>query len=219
MRQWYDGSGDWEPEARGNMRRSVEHILALVRAEVQLLGGDASKVVLAGMSQGCAMALTCFLLWEGDPLCAIVGMCGFMPITAPLTRILDEEDADIEQDAEDGFVFESDPLDEGTFEKAELEGPAVRSPVQQVIDALWEEVELPGAAPPSPFSFRSTPVFLGHGVLDDQVSHLHTREAMELLERLGVAVDFRTYSELAHWYSAEMLSDIISFLADNSVTT
>ena len=58
IHQWYDGTGDWEPEARGDMRPSVEHIHDLIRAEMALLGGDARRIVLAGFSQGCAMALT-----------------------------------------------------------------------------------------------------------------------------------------------------------------
>ena len=210
IRQWYDGTGDWEPEARGNMHASVEYIHGLVRAEMDLVGGDARRIVLAGISQGCAMSLVSMLLWEGDALGAVVGMCGFMPLNSHLVDILDgdgqggsSEEADIvfEAEAEYDDVFEStDPANDG------------RIPLQRAIDELREEVELPVSSSPCTFPFLSTPVFLGHGTEDDSVEYEHGRSAAALLEKMGVDVDFRTYHGLGHWYSPEMLESLVSFM-------
>jgi predicted esterase len=207
MHQWYDGSGDWEPEARGNMRETAEYIQALLRDEMHLVDGDASRIVLAGISQGCSMALTSLLLWDGPPLGAVVGMCGFMPITAPLLDIMEGDDG---TDGSDVFEFEAANV--GSPSGSALDGN--EAAMQQVINSLWEETELPGAAPRSPFSFQSTPLFLGHGLQDTEVHHSHAREAVRLLEHMGMAVEFHAYEGLGHWYSAEMLSDVVMFLAN-----
>ncbi|KAI9151934.1 Acyl-protein thioesterase 1 [Paramyrothecium foliicola] len=212
MHQWYDGSGDWEPEARGNMRETVEFIHALLREEIRLLDGDASKIVLAGISQGCSMTLTCLLLWGGDPLGATVGMCGFMPITAPLLQLLNDGGNRGEMAMEDDVVFETDAADGAATGNETVSGGSKASPAQDVVNALWEEAELPGTAPPSSFPFRSTPVFLGHGQQDEEVDYRHTCEAVSLLAKLDIAVEFHLYPDLGHWYSAEMLSNIVTFL-------
>lgn len=213
IHQWYDGSGDWEPEALGNIRDSVEHIHGLVREEIRLLRGDASRVVLAGFSQGCAMAVTSFLLWEGDALGAVVGMSGFMPLNAHMTKLL--EDGGPETDgSDDGFVFGSDS--DGT-DAPDGKPNETKTPLQQAIQTLKEEVELPNAASASHLSFLETPVFLGHGTEDPEVAYSHGRLNANLLEKMGIEVKFHTYEKLAHCLSTDMLTHVVSFL-DETVT-
>lgn len=209
IHQWYDGSGDWEPEALGNMRDSVEYIHGLVREEIRVLGGDASKLVLAGFSQGCAMALTSFLLWEGDAFGAIVGMSGFMPLNSHMTELLEGAGLD-DGDSADGFVFGSDsssdpdePLDQDS---------GADTPIRQAIKALKEEVELPDSASASPLSFLETPVFLGHGTEDPEVEYRHGHLSANLLEKMGINAQFHTYEKLQHCLSTDMLTDVASFL-------
>ncbi|KAJ4315738.1 hypothetical protein N0V84_008211 [Fusarium piperis] len=196
IHQWYEGTGDWEPEARGEMRPSVEHIHGILRHEIDKLGGDSRKVVLMGFSQGGAMALVSSLLWEGDPLGAVVVMCGFMPLADAMMDIL-EDDTKSEGSTED--LFERDPEEEET------------TPVQRAIGELRQEAEL-DPAPPTSHPFSSTPVFMGHGQKDKDVEYRHGRRAAELLERMGVSVKFGTYPDLAHWYNSDMLRDIVQFL-------
>ncbi|POR37350.1 Uncharacterized protein TPAR_02435 [Tolypocladium paradoxum] len=211
IHQWYDGTGDWEPEARGNMRASVEYVHGMVRAEMGLVGGDARRIVLAGISQGCAMALVSMLLWEGDPLGGVVGMCGFMPLSSSLMETLGG-DSKKDTGEEADVVFEAEAGVDDVFDTADTDDDS-RSPLQRAIDELREEVELPGASSLSTFSFHSTPVFLGHGTEDDKVEYEHGYQAAALLEKMGVGVDFCAYQGLGHWYSPEMLEHIISFLA------
>lgn len=211
IHQWYDGTGDWEPEARGNMRASVEYVHGLVRVEMDLVGGDARRIVLAGISQGCAMSLVSMLLWEGDALGAVVGMCGFMPLSSYLMEILGG-DSQMDTGEEAGIVFEAEAECDDVFEIADTDDDT-RSPLQKAIDELREEVELPGAPSPCTFPFHSTPVFLGHGTEDDKAEYEHGSQAAALLEMMDVEVDFRTYQGLGHWYSPEMLEHIVSFMA------
>ncbi|RSL97272.1 hypothetical protein CEP52_010986 [Fusarium oligoseptatum] len=196
IHQWYEGTGDWEPEARGEMRPSVEHIHSILRDEIQKLGGDSRKVVLMGFSQGGAMTLMSSLLWDGDPLGAIVVMSGFMPLADTMMDILD--DANSKGSTDD--LFERDP------EEEEI------TPLQRAIGELRQEAELDLAPPTTSYPFLSTPVFMGHGQKDQDVEYQHGRRAAELLERMGVSVEFNTYPDLAHWYNSDMLRDIVLFL-------
>lgn len=202
IHQWYDGTGDWEPEARGEMRPSIEYIHDLLRKEVHHVGGDSRKIVLAGISQGCATALTSLLLWNGEPLGAMVGMCGFMPLCSHLTATVQDDNSDA-SDGDGDFAFEQ-----------EDGGAEIRTPIQEAIDQLREEAELPQGSPSS-LSFQSVPVFLGHGSEDEKVKFEDGHKAAELLKLLGMEVTFRRYDGLGHWYSPEMLGHIISFLRES----
>ncbi|KAH6887588.1 Alpha/Beta hydrolase protein [Thelonectria olida] len=200
IHQWFDGSGDWEPECRGDMRPSIEHIRGILRDEVQRVGGDAKKVVLAGISQGCAMALMSLLLWEGDALGAVVVVCGFMPLVESMNDCFEEK-------SEDGVVFETDEDEDG--------GQDPKTPLQQAVDELCEEAELEPTRSPEKFPFLLTPVFMGHGTEDDRVAYRHGQQTARLLQRMGLEVDFHTYQGLGHWYSSEMLGHIVAFLNKN----
>ncbi|KAG5980624.1 hypothetical protein E4U55_003829 [Claviceps digitariae] len=208
--QWFDGSGDWEPAAaRGGMRPTMEYIARLIRHEIQVLGGNAGGLVLAGLSQGCATALMSVLLWGGEPLGAVVGLCGYVPICSHLVGVFDGA---FEQQAHDDDDDDDDEDD--VFER--VEDPSPRSPTQRVVDALRDETELPrDVAEPlccSAGFVASTPVFLGHGSLDPQVPVSQALLAEALLRRMGMAVELRVYEGLGHWYGREMLCDVVSFL-------
>ncbi|GAB0136105.1 hypothetical protein EsDP_00004421 [Epichloe bromicola] len=196
IHQWFDGAGDWEPEARGGMRPSIEYIQRLVRSEIRLLGGDARHVVLAGLSQGCATALTSLLLWDGQSLGAMVGLCGYVPACSHLIRTYDEGPPEDEDDD----VFERE------------EGQAPRSPLMRVLEELRDEAELENVAGSWQFGVSSTPVFLGHGTSDPKVDISQAFLADELLRRMGMSVELRTYEGLGHWYSREMLCHVVTFL-------
>lgn len=48
----------------------------LIKRQIELIPGGTCSVVLGGLSQGCVGVLVAALLWEGDDLGAVVGMCG-----------------------------------------------------------------------------------------------------------------------------------------------
>lgn len=198
IHQWYEGTGDWEPEARGDMRPSVEHIHKILKDEIEMLGGDAARVVLVGFSQGGAMALASWLLWQGQSLGAVVIMSGFMPLAE--TLMAENEDEGIS--------------DDGMFETEE-DG---RTPLQKAIDELREEAELDPKPPAKSFPFIKTPVFMGHGQKDKDVELYHGQQAANCLERMGIEVEFKTYPDMAHWYCPEELGDISKFITQRGGT-
>ncbi|XEU95135.1 hypothetical protein FSHL1_000419 [Fusarium sambucinum] len=194
IHQWYEGTGDWEPEARGDMRPSIEHIHKILKNEIEILGGDAGKVVLVGFSQGGAMALVSWLLWQGQSLGAVVIMSGFMPLAESLAK--DEEHSS----------------DDGMFER---DGEENKTPLQRAIDGLREEAELDPEPPADSFPFLKTPVFMGHGRKDQDVEICHGQKAAMCLERMGIDAELKIYSDMGHWYCPEELGDIAQFICQS----
>lgn len=87
---------------------------ALLRAEIAEVPGDARNVVLGGLGQGCAASLVAMLLWEGPPLGAVVGMCGWLPFVGRLDEEVEgvvsgggseggDEGEEMGRDGEDDF--------------------------------------------------------------------------------------------------------------------
>lgn len=80
MRAWYDivALGGRGGEDEGGLRASLELVKGLVAREVDR-DVAASRIVLAGFSQGCAMALLAGLR-HPERLAALVGMSGYLPL-------------------------------------------------------------------------------------------------------------------------------------------
>lgn len=82
MRAWYDilGTEAHGQQDEAGLRRSQQVIEALVEREKQR-GIPAGRIVLAGFSQGCAMALMTGLRHR-ERLAGIVGLSGYLPLPA-----------------------------------------------------------------------------------------------------------------------------------------
>lgn len=82
MRAWYDilGAGSPAREDEAGLRQSRQDIEALLARE-QARGVAARRIVLAGFSQGCAMALLTGLR-HGQRLAGIAGLSGYLPLAA-----------------------------------------------------------------------------------------------------------------------------------------
>ena len=80
MRAWYDITSfdAGAPQDESGLRRSQALVEALIAREKER-GIAAGRIVLAGFSQGCAMALLTGLR-HPEQLAAIVGLSGYLPI-------------------------------------------------------------------------------------------------------------------------------------------
>ncbi|KAL2012175.1 hypothetical protein VTN00DRAFT_4893 [Thermoascus crustaceus] len=87
--QWFDNWAHTPQEAEtarqreglqiDGLRETSAYLHGLLRREIGLLGeGGERNVILGGLSQGCAASLIALLLWDGKPLAAAVGMCGWL---------------------------------------------------------------------------------------------------------------------------------------------
>ncbi len=143
------------------------------------------NVILWGLSQGCSVALISLLLWNGPSFAATIGMCGWLPLRK---RMLEAVTQDASSAGGDKLPIAirciKDTLD-------------IRASDQDA-DKLCKEV----------------PIFLGHGVQDEKVSVDLGRQADDFLRSVGLSVQWHEYDALAHWYSGEMLRDIVNFIAE-----
>jgi phospholipase/carboxylesterase len=82
MRAWYDilGADLVQREDEAGLRRSLASVEALIERE-KSRGIPAQRIVLAGFSQGCAMALLTGLRHR-ERLGGIVGLSGYLPLAA-----------------------------------------------------------------------------------------------------------------------------------------
>ena len=80
MPAWYDILGSGGPEDEAGLRRSQAAVESLIAVEAAR-GIPASRIVLAGFSQGCAMALLTGLRHPGR-LAGIAGLSGYLPLAA-----------------------------------------------------------------------------------------------------------------------------------------
>lgn len=82
MRAWYDilGADLVQREDEAGLRKSLSGIDALIERE-KSRGIPAQRIVLAGFSQGCAMALLTGLRHR-ERLGGIVGLSGYLPLAA-----------------------------------------------------------------------------------------------------------------------------------------
>jgi phospholipase/carboxylesterase len=91
MRAWYDVLG-WDlpmREDEAGLRQSMAAVGALLAREAQR-GMPASRTVLAGFSQGCAMALMTGLRHK-ERLAGIAGLSGYLPLAR--TTVAERSDA------------------------------------------------------------------------------------------------------------------------------
>lgn len=97
--QWFD---NWKLDPPATEREELQieglhettkYLHRLLRTEISIVPGGARNVVFGGLSQGCAASLVALLLWEGEDLRAVVGMCGRLPFAERLmAEIRDESD-------------------------------------------------------------------------------------------------------------------------------
>ena len=200
--QWFDNWSLTTPNEKTELqvqglRESSAYIHSLLRNAIELVG--AQNVVLGGLSQGCAAAMVALLMWDGEPIKAGFGMCGWLPFRKEMEDVLD--DCGCGGAGKEGGG-EAEVCESGE----EVDGDAPT----QAVAFLKEELEMRGDG--RGMVFRRIPLFLGHGVEDVKVPVGLGREAVRCLGRLGARVEWREYEGLGHWYSEAMLGDLVKIL-------
>ena len=210
--QWFDNWDLRHPTDREELQleglqETSAFVHRLLKAEIASVG--AQNVVLGGLSQGCAAALIAAMLWDGEALGGIVGMCGWLPFRGHMEKIAIGEEEESES-ADQDYPFEADV----EFESEDACGNQAAEGNLPVKAVAWlrEELDFRGSVGRVPF--REMPLFLGHGVEDERVSIDLGREAKGCMEALGVRVRWREYAALGHWYSGEMLEDMLQFIKE-----
>ncbi|KAK2627642.1 hypothetical protein QTJ16_002288 [Diplocarpon rosae] len=215
--QWFD---NWHlnehtkrQELMGKgLNKSCKYIHKLLSQEIELVGAE--NVVLWGLSQGCATCLASLLAWDSKPFAAVVGMCGYLPF-ADVVQDMASGGSCTEEEEENPFGSDDDDVfansgDEGDRTSAELgNGQKVDGNVRDAIEYFREEI---GMTEKRGMVYQEVPIYLGHGSEDKQVGIDFGRDTKEALMSIGAGVEMVEYPGLGHWYSADMLTDIFSFL-------
>jgi predicted esterase len=208
-RQWFDNWSLVEPELKQHLqvrglRETATFLRELLREEIAVVGPE--NVALMGLSQGCAASLVTSLLWEGETFGALVGMCGYLPFRKGMLDFVEEPETE-DQDPLVGSGEEDD-----LFERDEEGSEEAKSKLEKAVVWLREELDVPETGDESSPPILSIPIFMGHGIKDEKVPLRFGRLAVEFLRGLGPNVQWNEYEELGHWYSEDMLRDVVQFL-------
>lgn len=208
--QWFDKWSPRHPELKQHLqipglRETSTYLHDLIRQEIDIVG--APNLVLAGLSQGCASSLVATLLWEGEPFGAVVGMCGYLPFGKDMAYVV----ADEEDDPDNPFTETTGDTKRVTALNSEEYG--IDAKCKKAVEWLHTELDMDEkdtqtVSPP----IRSIPIFMGHGKQDPLILYEHGKHAADLLRVIGADVEWSSYHGLHHWYSEDMLRDIIDFL-------
>jgi predicted esterase len=208
--QWFDNWSITEPELKQylqvqGLRETSEFLHDLMRKEIEEVGPK--NVFLMGLSQGCAASIIAALLWRGQAFGALVGMCGYLPFRKEMHDIL--RAAEI---GHDGLAGDEEV---DVFERGDEE-PEVGTSFERSLEWLREELQIgeDDIKLAEPHAIQSIPIFMGHGVDDEKVPSVMGRSAADFLGDLDVDVTWKEYEDLGHWYSEDMLRDIIQFLQE-----
>lgn len=201
INQWFDNWSLEMPTEQeelqfDGLRESTQVVHDLLRAEIGLVG--ATNVILWGLSQGCAASLVATILSQEVPFVAVVDTCGWLPLRGRMDAMLNDE-----PQADEDNPFASSPDDRDS-----------KSSIEKVVAYLQGELDLSPHPPAA--SLSSLPVFLGHGKEDDRVPLALSQEADDLLGNIGFEVEHHEYPGLGHWYSGEMLRDIVEFIHEKA---
>lgn len=205
--QWFDNYSPLSVEGQRihetwqleGLRETTHFVHKLIHQEVSIIGAE--NVILGGLSQGCAASMIAILLWDGPPLRAMFGMCGWLPLREHIELIADPPPS---IDRGDGSTV--------VFEQAEGDAEGKVDPCSEALRALREELDLPIRHSTPSMVFQQVPIYLGHGTLDEKVPIGLGQEAVHCLRSLRCTVESREYEGLDHWYSGRMLADIAKFL-------
>ncbi|PNY28723.1 Acyl-protein thioesterase [Tolypocladium capitatum] len=198
LTQWFDIACLRDPSHRKEVQlrglaESAQEILDLLEQEMRTI--PSSNIILGGLSQGCAMSLTVLLCLDYR-IGGLVGMSGYLPFRE-----------DTEEAVKDPVVGENDPF--SGDEEQEQHDPVVRACIFERDLLCLRPVEDPGYEKTA----LSTPIFLGHGSVDDKVP-CSVGEAMAgTMQRAGYEVEWKCYQGQGHWYKIpDEIDDIVQFL-------
>ncbi|CAI4213581.1 unnamed protein product [Parascedosporium putredinis] len=126
-------------------------------------------------------------------------MSGWLPLQHEIRCIL--EDADKPPD-------EDDPFDQGDADGDD------RDTMLEVVSHIRDSLSIAANHTPTRESTSiRTPVFLGHGAMDEKVLPSLGQEAFETLKALGFTTEWRGYQDEGHWYKIpDEIDDILDFI-------
>ncbi|KAB8220933.1 Alpha/Beta hydrolase protein [Aspergillus novoparasiticus] len=212
INQWFDNYSLEDPNTRTELQvdgleESTRFLRGLIDEEARLLNDGYSRVIIGGLSQGCATSIFCLLggFPEDDKVRQVggfIGMSGWLPFEREISGVLNSGER------------ESDSEEDDPFSNDDENGEDIPGHVQ-AINHVRDILNLPSLEQSS-CSYLGTPVFLGHGSADPKVSvELGQRMASILSDGFGMDVTWKAYDEFGHWYKVpDEIDDVVCFLKE-----
>ncbi|KAI6093906.1 acyl-protein thioesterase [Hypoxylon rubiginosum] len=201
LTQWFDVVRLPDPEYRREtqlqgLSESVLEIRELIHQEMSKVPPE--HIIIGGLSQGCAMSLSVLLSLE-HRLGGFIGMSGYLPFKS-----------DIEYAVETTEMDGDDPFATG-------DGDSNDEPADPEVKAMVFERDLlcldPLPHPTRETTASRTPVFLGHGNMDEKKPVKQGEAAARAMRAAGYKVQWKSYADLGHWYKIpDEIDDIVNFI-------
>lgn len=193
---WFEARSLTDTTARQDLQTngiaaSVRHIQVLIDEEIARLDGNASHVLLGGISQGAAVGIWT-LLCPGPArgIGAFFGSSTWLPFAANIERAVLQATADASTEP---------------------------TPGEDESDAFVRGMMTLGGQPQGEASAMK--ILLGHGDDDAYVDITLGRQARNVLSKAGFIVEWKEYSgaeEEGHWFKVpDQMDDIYQFIKEN----
>jgi predicted esterase len=206
VNQWFDIASlddvffKQETQCEG-LADSAQYLLQLIQQEMELV--QPQHMILGGLSHGCAMALALMLCLDFS-LGGFIGMSGWLPFERDIGDILNKQSRYNEDNSIDDDIFEVAGGAEQTVDN-DLIAQALqfqRGILSTEHDKI-KDIKTP----------LSTPVFIGHGAVDENVKVSLGEDIVRTLQALGVRVIWKRYEGQGHWYQIpDEIDDIVQFV-------
>jgi lysophospholipase-2 len=168
------------------LKESVQGILDLIQTEAALISPD--RIILGGISQGCATAIHT-LLCGGMQLGGFIGLSSWLPFEPGIATTMADNI---------GWSIVGKRLQHGH--------QMLITPTNQT------ETTLVRSDLRSTFVLK-TPVFLSHSKDDDVVPIANGKKLCATLEKLGMEVSWKQYEDGGHWINEPQgVDDLVLFI-------
>ena len=178
---------------------SATDLLELIQREAETNQLGPENIVFGGLSQGCAMSLS-LLLSLDHPIGGFIGMSGYLPFREDIDEAMEEppDDGDNPFSCDEDVQDKLDPVTRASvFERDLLELPPVEDPEAKK-------------------TALATPIFLGHGAVDEKVPCSRGEAMSRTVQAAGYKTRWKRYEGLGHWYKIpDEIDDIVEFLRGN----
>ncbi|RYP42925.1 hypothetical protein DL770_011967 [Monosporascus sp. CRB-9-2] len=212
LTQWFDIARLPDPAYRQEtqlqgLAESALELSELLRLEMASI--PPQNIILGGISQGCAMALSLLLVLD-HPLGGYIGMCGYLPFQKDIEdAVRDESNAEIDED--DPFAAGDGDIGLHADQQLSLADPAVKA-------KAFERDLL--CLPPLPSRTKettacSTAIYLRHGDANEKKPYALGKAAARTMRAAGYEVSWKLYPGLGHWYKVpDQIDDIVEFIRE-----